>query len=239
MLDNKQLQTLLITLFQRQEKLEKQNERFAANYKSLREGLYDQNTDLNYKLASLQEDCKSLHKQNANFKDKIASLQAKMEEHECDIVNLQRADHRHDEDPDQIAFSVVSREDFGPVEVDTNIPYEVIYTNVGGGWNSTTNAFYVSVVGVYMFTASMVSHPETNETNAKCIIVHSYDGGESVVASLQGLGSSETGDANSVILQLKKGDTVSVQLEEGETKIRSSWAHPRSTFSGFLLFKSN
>ena len=128
-----------------------------------------------------------------------------MEEHESEILNLQRVDHRHDKDPDQIAFSVVSHEDFGPVEVDTNIPYEVIYTNVGGGWNSTTNAFHVSVAGVYMFTATMVSHTDTNDTYVLGRMIHSFDGGQTSVTTLQAPGNLATGHACSVILQLEGG----------------------------------
>ena len=101
-----------------------------------------------------------------------------------DILNLQRADYRHDEDPDQIAFSVVSHQDFGPVEVHSNIPYEVIYTNVGGGWNFTTNAFHVSVAGLYMFTASMVSHTDTNDTYVLGGMIHTFDGGQTPVTTL-------------------------------------------------------
>ena len=44
-LGNKQLQTLLITVFQQQGKLQKQNEKLAADYKSL----HNQNKDLEYK----------------------------------------------------------------------------------------------------------------------------------------------------------------------------------------------
>ena len=162
-----------------------------------------------------------------------------MEENESDILNLQRVDHRHDEDPDQTAFSVVSHEDFGPVEVDTNIPYEVIYTNVGGGWSSTTNAFHVSVAGVYMFTATLVSHTDTNDTYVYGKMIHSFDGGQTQVTTLEALGSSFTGHACSTILQLEVGEAVSVKLMAGERKIHSTSAGPRSTFSGFLLFKSN
>ena len=230
-LDSKQLSTLLITVYeQQQEKLV----RLATDYTRL----HDQNQDLEYKLQSLQEDYKRLNNQNVDIKHKLASLQAKMKEHESDIVVLQKADHRHDEDPDQIAFSVVSHQDFGPVAVDTNIPFEVIYTNVGGGWSSATNAFHASVAGVYMFTASIVSHASSNETQVRCRIVHSFDGGQTPVASLQGVGSHQAGDANSVILQLEVGEVTSVQLMEGEQVIRSTSSYVRSTFSGFLLFKS-
>ena len=69
------------------------------------------------------------------------------------------------------------------------------------------------------------------------MIVHSYDGGQDVVATLQGMGSSATGDANSVILQLEVGEAVSVQLEEGWKKDTQHWGTPALHLS--LVFCSS
>jgi len=206
-------------VLERQEKLEAEHVRFQEE---------------NVRLAA---DYKSLHHQNIALKEKMDSLHVRMETCERDIFNLKRADHRHDEDSEQVAFSVVSHQNFGPVEVDTNIPYEIIFTNVGGGWNSTTNSFHASVSGVYMFTASMGSHSDSNDTNVICHMVHSFDGGQTRLATIEGRGEGGHSDANSAILEMEVGEVVSVQLQAGEAMVGSSPTRVRSTFSGFLLFQ--
>jgi hypothetical protein len=83
------------------------------------------------------------------------------------------ADPKHDEDPVQVAFSAVSHEYFGSGEVDTNIPFEVVYVNIGGGWSPTGNAFMANVAGFYEFTASIVC-AGNSDAHVYGHIVHSY-----------------------------------------------------------------
>ena len=40
---------------------------------------------------------------------------------------------------------------------DTNIPFEIVYANIGSGWSSMCDAFQAPVDGVYQFYASMRS----------------------------------------------------------------------------------
>ena len=145
---------------------------------------------------------------------------------------------RHEEDPVQIAFSVASHEPFGPAGTnDTNIPYEIIYTNVGDGWDSVLSAFQAPVTGLYQFSASMRSN---SDYYAYCHIVHSSQTAQTKVASMFGniLGIGISGDANYVIIDLEQGDYVSVQLENNDGAIDSYSFYVFSTFSGFLLFQN-
>ena len=150
------------------------------------------------------------------------------------------ADPKHDESV-QVAFSVVSHNGtFGPVEEDTNIPYDITYTNIGGGWNTEDNVFQALVPGVYQFTASMFASVITSSTY--CHIVHTSPSDTIKVASMRAFGHSSypsgyEGDANSVIIELALGDWVSVQLQSGDGYIWSNSAYVTSTFSGFLLFQ--
>ncbi len=165
------------------------------------------------------------------MKQDVERLQNEMQQMSADLM--------HDESV-QVAFSVVSHAGvFGPVEEDTNIPYEITYTNTGSCWNSEANVFQALVAGVYQFTASMRSN---TDSYADCHIVHTpaSTGQLTRVATMFGDSSSDGvnpgGDANSVIIELALGDEVSVQLE-GYGRIYSSASRAYSTFSGFLLFQ--
>ncbi len=81
-------------------------------------------------------------------------------------IQLQ-ANLKHDEESIQVAFCVVSHNTFG--SENSNVPYEVVYINVGNGWNPTANVFQAFVAGVYQFSASMRSN---GNSMAKCHIVH-------------------------------------------------------------------
>lgn len=69
------------------------------------------------------------------------------------MVDLQTAP-RHSQEEDQIAFSVYSEVDFGPVSEYTNIPFPLVYTNIGGAWMPQINSFQATKAGLYLFTAS-------------------------------------------------------------------------------------
>ncbi len=152
------------------------------------------------------------------------------------------ADTKHEDDLIKVAFSVASHSPFGPVTVDTNIPYEVNYTNIGNGWNSAISAFRAPVDGLYVFSASMRSSFVSFD-NAICHIVHTDSVGQSIVASMyggfgEGLGA-ESGMSNSVIIELERDDYVSVQFSARypDARLYSAEDEVYSTFSGFLLFR--
>ena len=151
-------------------------------------------------------------------------------------MKQQMTQPRHDEVATQIAFSVASHESFGPASPDdVNIPYEIVYTDVGDGWDPLLDAFHAPVAGVYQFIAS--SYGDSN-SNTYCHIVHSTQTTQTKVASLYGNYRSNgfSADANSVIIALEEGDYVSVQLQSGGGELFSSSSYVFSTFSGFLLF---
>ncbi len=154
----------------------------------------------------------------------------------ADVAGLKqeiaRIDFRHDEDPVQVAFSVVSHNDFGPVNESTVIPFEIVNTNVGGGWSSDTNVFEAPVDGLYQVTASVVSN--TTEIYAVCHIVKtSPSTGQTTMASLLDWFNNYSSASNTVIVPLTQSESLSVQLLGGVT---SNSTHTFSSFSGFLLF---
>ncbi len=141
---------------------------------------------------------------------------------------------RHDEEGEQIAFSVATYSSFGPVSLDSNIPMEITYTNIGGGWNSVANVFQAPVAGTYHFTASM---HVTGSQLALCYIVHSTTVDQTKVAALYDGYDDGQSDANAVILELEAGDYVHFQLAAyADSQIYNTVENVYTTFSGFLLF---
>ncbi len=152
------------------------------------------------------------------------------------------ANPKHDEESVQVAFSVASHSNFGPLETDETVPFEIVYTNVGGRWWTGFNVFQAEVAGVYQFTVSTRHTPSGSSGYRYCHVIHTNpEAGETIVASTGGYISSSssysnTGDANSVILELGAGDVVFVRLQEDGALLSDS-TYVFSTFSGFLLFQ--
>lgn len=160
----------------------------------------------------------------------VAILENKLAALELEVVERPR--HITE---DHIAFSVESHQNFGPVTVDTNIPFEVVRTNVGGAWQAHINSFFAPRAGLYLFSTSFRGNAGGPVYSA---IVHTTASeGSERTASLYSPSDLHTGDANTVILEVDVGDLVSVQLlAEGSGTIESLAANVFSTFTGFFLF---
>ena len=185
-----------------------------------------------------------IHQQNVidtHVNDRQSEIINKLQEENIfikeHIANLVEADTKHDGDENQIAFSVGSEFDFGPVTDDTIIPFGLIFSNAGGGWSSSINAFQAPVDGVYQFSASIRSASGLVD-NANCVLVRTTPTEHiPLVAMFAGnSGNGVSGDANSVIVELDAGDFVTVQLKSGISIIASYSDRVFSTFSGFLIF---
>ena len=134
--------------------------------------------------------------------------------------------------PKSVAFAVVSLKEFGPVPVDTRIPFEEVYTNDGDGWNTDENFFEAPVTGVYYFTASIHSQWATGAW-ADIVRLNKQFVGWRKVVSLRALSSG--GNTNQVVLHLERGDRVAVQLLPANCRIFSHPDFVYTAFSGFLL----
>ena len=96
--------------------------------------------------SQLEENEKNVKEQLQHERSTVQSLREELEALRGDVVDL-----RHDDASEQIAFSAASYSDFGPVTIDTIIPMEITYTNVGDGWNSVTNVFEAPVAGTLVY----------------------------------------------------------------------------------------
>ena len=164
-----------------------------------------------------------IRKQVGSLEDEIALLKNQL---------MHLAAEQGQSSMSQIAFSVVSHEDF--TIVGSNIDYNVTYINIGGAWHNQTHTFQAPVAGVYYFTTSCRAVYGVGNTYVNIVVTTAVD--QTIVASLFGNGNPlRSGDANSVILQLDALDYVSVHLDAGA--ISSTASEVQSTFSGFLLFQ--
>lgn len=175
-------------------------------------------------------------KLNAKLEEEMVALKEHFAEgiaaKNQDIEALKAHIVQYDTGP--ITFFVVSHDDFGPVTVNTKVPFPVENVNIGGGWQPHINAFQAPVAGHYFFFASTSS----NFTNARTAIVHTDVSGDHIIASLlmSGSGGHRQGDANAAIIYLEVDEYVSVQLLTTNTgTLYSSSSFIVSTFSGFLL----
>ena len=129
------------------------------------------------------------------------------------------------EDEPKVAF-LATLETGGSVSAGSTIIFDSVITNTGNGYNVDDGIFTAKGDGIYQFSASVMSYPQGEvwaffSLNGKRIAFiyarasdHRYDQG-----------------ANSVILELKKGDTVRV-VSQHTVKV---YGDGYSTFSGQLL----
>lgn len=134
---------------------------------------------------------------------------------------------------EQIAFFVHSVTSFGPVTVDTNIPFPVENVNIGGGWKPSIDAFQAPIAGYYFFSAGILSVIGSTPIAS---IRHADGSTSSIVSSMFASGSVNNGNTKDVIIYLEVGDYVSVQLLPSNDGEVYSDNHKYTTFAGFLLY---
>ncbi|XP_053637565.1 cerebellin-2-like isoform X2 [Cherax quadricarinatus] len=125
-----------------------------------------------------------------------------------------------------VAFS--ARKATGRLHAFTHIHFRDVLTNVGGGWDHATSEFVAPYNGGYYFSFHAVG-----ARNSDFTIGLTRNGVYQVTA--YGTEPSFEHGSNSVFLQLRRLDRISLDLQQG-----SIYEHPGdeayTTFSGFLLF---
>ncbi|XP_066285521.1 complement C1q tumor necrosis factor-related protein 3-like [Branchiostoma lanceolatum] len=126
------------------------------------------------------------------------------------------------------AFSVGLTVDMN-VQQDTDVVFDKIFTNIGGGYNITTGRFTASVHGAYFFSFHGYDYYASFNMWVKLL----HNGRE--VVSIIDYDIDDTHDtaSNSVILELAESDQVWLQLHAGH--VIAGFKHT-CTFSGHLLF---
>ncbi|XP_026065566.1 caprin-2-like isoform X2 [Carassius auratus] len=130
----------------------------------------------------------------------------------------------------RVAFSAARTANFAPGTLDQPISFDLLHTNLGDMFDTTTGRFTCPASGAYVFIFHIlklaISVPlYINLMRNEEVMVSAY--------ANDGAPDHETG-SNHAILQLFQGDQVWLRLHRGAI-YGSSWKY--STFSGFLLYQ--
>ncbi|XP_060602853.1 caprin-2-like [Ruditapes philippinarum] len=137
---------------------------------------------------------------------------------------------RRQEPETQVAFFAKMENHLEHAGVHQPFIFENVVTNIGNGYNPHLGSFVAPVSGTYVFSTTLVSffHVSGNAQfvkNGKAITTMYVSGVES--------GNDTTGQT--IVLQLQKGDDVTVQNLVSD---KSFYGHGHSIFSGFLLYEN-
>ncbi len=117
-----------------------------------------------------------------------------------------------------------------PSNSDLVITYEHTFANVGNHFDAYTGVYTAPAPGAYMFMLNIHMASTTNSPYVKLMLngqlqlaAHDYDYSDAYDST-----------SNSLILELKQGDQVWLQLDQGN-EVHSN-SNKYTTFSGYLLF---
>ncbi|CAC5421294.1 unnamed protein product [Mytilus coruscus] len=132
---------------------------------------------------------------------------------------------RTDINPDEfVAFTAISSN--GNQLTNNPIKYDIIVTNVGKAYSSTTGIFHTPTTGIYSISVSLMGH------HHNAIHANLYHNGEQVVRLYTAGNSRHEVASQTVYLKLVKRDEVWVQGTAG----MKLWATERyNQFSGALV----
>ncbi|XP_060602845.1 complement C1q-like protein 4 [Ruditapes philippinarum] len=110
-----------------------------------------------------------------------------------------------------------------------NFIFETVVTYVGNGYHSHVGTFIAPMSGTYVFSATLVSF---YHVSAHAQFVKNGQAVTTMYVSGAEAGYDTT--SQTIVLQLQKGDDVTVQNSDTD---KSFYGGSHSTFSGFLLFE--
>ncbi|KAI8491551.1 positive regulation of adiponectin secretion [Branchiostoma belcheri] len=132
-----------------------------------------------------------------------------------------------------VAFSVARTDGLATSASSSKVvPYNVVLTNVGGGFDKGSSKFTARVGGVYFFTFNGVTRFLSNAS----YLLRLVRDGQLVVGLTEDSGpfQEHQSSSNSAIVRLQAGQQVWVELAEGGHSLFSSF-HRHLAFSGFLI----
>ncbi|XP_014896328.1 complement C1q-like protein 2 [Poecilia latipinna] len=113
----------------------------------------------------------------------------------------------------------------------TPLKYKKVFSNTGDSYNPSTGIFTAMVSGMYFFRFSMFNNLASPPNSVVSLMKNSER-----LTSVWDTSGSDINDmgSNAVVIPLKVGDNVFVQLEPNRLVYNDSMNY--NTFSGFLLF---
>uniref|UniRef100_M4A011 Complement C1q-like protein 2 n=2 Tax=Xiphophorus maculatus TaxID=8083 RepID=M4A011_XIPMA len=164
-----------------------------------------------------------------NMEQRITSLETRLENAEKEVQELRRLT----QGTPRVAFSAAlpGSGNTGPFTTATPLTYKKVFSNTGNCYNPSTGIFTATVSGMYFFRFSMFN----NMTPAPNSVVSLMKNSERLT-SVWDTAATDIHDSgsNAVVISLKVGDNVYVQLEPNRAVYDDGMHY--NTFSGFLLF---
>ncbi|XP_041919988.1 cerebellin 20 [Alosa sapidissima] len=174
---------------------------------------------------------KQMWRMETFFNMSLSQLQRDLERAEAALHNLRAS---------RSAFSVAltdTRRCLGPFREATAIRYEVVFLNLGAGYNTSTGIFTAPRAGVYSLALTVYS--DAGSPGAILAACARLRRNGSVLAAPSENNTQDQEDSTSVTMavQLNAGDRVDVTLPAGCFLCDSS-SH-FNTFTGFLLYATD
>ncbi|XP_037544683.1 complement C1q-like protein 2 [Nematolebias whitei] len=182
-------------------------------------------------LMSMSEKMGVLVEKIANMENKITFLETSLQKTEKEVLELRSLAA----DKPQVAFSAALLDsghgDTGPFSTATPLKYKKVFSNTGNSYNPATGIFTAMVNGMYFFRFSMFNNLAQTPNSVVSLMKNSER-----LTSVWDTNGSDSNDmgSNAVVIPLKVGDTVYVELQPN--RIVYDDAMNYNTFTGFLLF---
>jgi len=131
--------------------------------------------------------------------------------------------------PRKIAFFVGLTNNMGPVTEHTDIVFDRVVTNIGGGYDAESGRFTAPVNGTYQFNVIVSA-----QGRQKAAVMILKNGGMVATVWAESIPYWATA-SNIAVLSLEKGEQVWLMLLN-----RASYLHGYmySTFSGYIIFEN-
>ncbi|RUS82326.1 hypothetical protein EGW08_009916 [Elysia chlorotica] len=128
----------------------------------------------------------------------------------------------------RLAFFVGLGKSFGPVEKNTDVPFDNIVTNIGDGFNNETGRFTAPVDGTYVFSVTVAA-----QARRRAAVELSLNGRMVMTVWAESLPFWGT-SSGTAILNMRSGDQVWLVLLQRAAFL---YGYMYSTFSGHCLYQ--
>lgn len=119
------------------------------------------------------------------------------------------------------------------INAQQNVIFDKVITNVGNGYNKSSGKFTAPMKGLYFVSVTLFNFYHVSPT------MELVQNDQNVVdLYLDGSGHQNSGMSQTLVLQLNKGDTISVRGKTDAGKLSGSSGQPTgtyNTFSGYCL----
>ena len=128
----------------------------------------------------------------------------------------------------KVAFSAWLSKELNDTKANETVVFDIVHTNIGSAYSSTTGIFTTPFNGVYGFTWTLMTNPgKLFDT----VLVVDGEGRQSNGANSGNVGKSYESSTNMITMQLTKGQQVWIRKHIDGNLLRSHF----STFSGWLI----